>query len=244
MTSKLIITVSILQITLTLTAPLQIPYLQTVQEMMQQQMSLQGSIQPQVPSLQPLQGTIQQQRLALQEQMFALQQFQALQRMNVIPSPMAMNSPPILVLFPNKESDVRRTDFNIQSLKYQKAEEIGDDDSDVIDAEPTDETNVKGSPIRAVLLMPNTRSFIGDFISSMPFLPIEINVPDSISWIYNAIAGIISGIGQSLPFRPQTPNSETQNEVNMKSIWNRIKNKQEMPTVVIPLGQPTLPMQL
>lgn len=43
----------------------------------------QETVQQQVPLLQPLQGTVQQQRLALQEQMFALQQFQALQGMNL-----------------------------------------------------------------------------------------------------------------------------------------------------------------
>lgn len=139
---------------------------------------------------------------------------------------------------------MRRTDFNINSLKYQKPEDTGDDDTEVIDAEPTEETNDTKSPMRAVLLLPNTRSFIGDFISTIPFLPIEINVPDSISWIYNAISGIISGIGQNLPFRPQTSNSETQNEVNMKSIWYRMKKKQELPIVVIPLGQPMLPMHI
>lgn len=114
---------------------------------------------------------------------------------------------------------------------------MGDDDSEFIDAEPTEDLTIKNNPMRAVLLMPNTRGFIGDFITNIPFLPIEINVPDVISWIYNGIAGIISGIGQSLPFRPQTLNNRTQNEENnIKSIWNQINKSSQRPIVVIPLG--------
>lgn len=148
------------------------------------------------------------------------------------------NSPPILVLFPNIEPETQQTDYKTNRVKLQKLEETGDDDSEIIDAELTEESNVKKNSMRAILLMPNTRGFVGDFISSVPFLPIEINVPDIISWMYNGIAGIISGIGQSLPFRPQMQNGETQNEKNNNMKSNSIKNKwnQQMPIVVIPLG--------
>lgn len=146
------------------------------------------------------------------------------------------NTSPILVLFPNNEPVKRETDYNTNSLKYQKPEEMGDDDSEIIDAE-TEELNAKQNSMRAVLLVPNTRGLLGGFISTIPFLPLEINVPDTISWIYNGIASIIAGIGQRLPFRQQMLNSETQNEDNnMKSNFNKMKKNQQLPVVIIPLG--------
>lgn len=67
--------------------------LQRIQQQiaMQAEMQMQQQrVQQQIPLLLPLQGTVQQQRLALQEQMFALQQFQELQRMNYGPPTLSM----------------------------------------------------------------------------------------------------------------------------------------------------------
>lgn len=159
---------------------------------------------------------------------------------------------PLLLLFPNAPTNMAKDDRYtklhdnfLTRNKLVKETETDDHDSIRIDAESEDTSddihNSKAS-MRAVLLLPNTARFsIGGIISNIPFLPIEINVPDSIAWIYEGISGIISGIGQSWPFnRPQS--GEGQNE-NTKTIWKDLKKKNIMPIVVMPLGQPMLPMQ-
>lgn len=102
---------------------------------------------------------------------------------------------------------------------------IVDEDTDSVTIEA--ETKPVENSQKAILLIPNEGRFsIGDFISSIPFLPIEVNVPDSISWIYNGISSIISGIGQRIPFRPQSldtmPSTEQgDGNLRIKSLYNR-----------------------
>lgn len=138
------------------------------------------------------------------------------------------------MLYPDYEPDKHTSDLKANRYKHQTSEQ-GDEDSEVIDAMPTEEIEENVPKMRAVLLMPNTRGILGSIIEQIPFLPFEINVPDTIAWMYNGIAGIIAGIGQRLPFRPQTPAGEAPNEGNVKSIWKN--SRQKLPIVVMPLGR-------
>lgn len=66
-------------------------------------------------------------------------------------------------------------------------------DSVIIDAESDPNASMMESiPRQAVVVLPNgQRFFIGSIISAIPFLPFEVNVPDTIAWMYNGIAGIL-----------------------------------------------------
>ncbi|KAI8428796.1 hypothetical protein MSG28_007468 [Choristoneura fumiferana] len=138
-------------------------------------------------------------------------------------------------------------------------------DSVIIDAENDPNASMMETiPRQAVLVLPNgQRFFIGSVISAIPFLPIEVNVPDTIAWMYNGIAGIIGGIGQRLPFRPkptttESPTStETSNPIQtqesvtpieqsrLKWLQTLATRKQSvgMPIVMLPVSQP-VPIQL
>ncbi|XP_045764184.1 uncharacterized protein LOC123866586 [Maniola jurtina] len=125
-----------------------------------------------------------------------------------------------------------------QDVKTKTKDE--DEDSVVIDAEPIPILEEQ----RVFLLIPNgNRGLIGDFISAIPFLPIEINVPDTISWAYDGISsgisGIISIIGSRFPFqRPQEVVS--MKNANFKSIVNDFQMKNNInnirPLIIMPLG--------
>ncbi|OWR52816.1 hypothetical protein KGM_211382 [Danaus plexippus plexippus] len=170
---------------------------------------------------------IQQQLLELQ----AMQQYYPI-------SPLSMdtltNQPqPIIIILPEEQT---KSDANVdpknghQYDQQLKAKTKDEDDSVVIDAEPI--PTIDGR--KAIIMLPNGRFSIGDFISAIPFLPIEINVPDTISWIGSGISGIISGIGQRLPFRRPTPNtvSDILAEANIDDMKT---NAQYNPVIVKPL---------
>lgn len=127
----------------------------------------------------------------------------------------------------------------------------GDSDSVVIDAEPIPVLEDQ----KAFLILPSGRFSIGDFISSIPFLPIEINVPDTISWAYDGIAsgisGIISIIGQRLPGPFKRPPTDGTMPANLRTVINNLQmNKKQnilRPIVMMPLGDFTrsmVPIQL
>lgn len=138
-------------------------------------------------------------------------------------------------------------------------------DSVIIDAESDPNASMMESiPRQAVVVLPNgQRFFIGSVISAIPFLPFEVNVPDTIAWMYNGIAGILGGIGQRLPFRPKptTTESPTSTETSspiqtqesiapteesrLKWLQRLVTRKQSvgMPILMLPVSQP-VPIQL
>lgn len=132
---------------------------------------------------------------------------------------------PLVILLPN--DDLKKSE---QKTKADYGKEDDELNSVVIDA--ADETQ---QPHRALFLLPNGRFSIGDFISGITWLPIEVNVPDSISWAYNGIAngiaGIISIIGQSLPF--QRPSGQ---ESDLKSVLSNLQLRKNAakPAMVLP----------
>lgn len=122
-----------------------------------------------------------------------------------------------------------KTNLNPDHLKSHHGVINEDGDSIILDAEAS---NSEETAQKDILLLPNNgRLGIGDVISGIPFLPIEINVPDSISWIYNGIAGIISGIGQRWPFRPRPENMDQGVEME------NLQMKSVMPILIMPLTQ-------
>lgn len=123
-----------------------------------------------------------------------------------------------------------------QHTQEENIYEDKDLDSIVTDTEPDIQNS---EPPKAILVSPNGRWIIGDFISSIPWLPFEVNVPDTIAWAYNGISGIISIIGQRLPFRPQTKNGHEQS-----LLLKQLMRKQTMPIFVVPLNGMMLPMQM
>ncbi|KAG6453531.1 uncharacterized protein LOC115445656 [Manduca sexta] len=194
----------------------------------------------QVQLLQPL---LQPQQMTLQRQLMALQQLQILKRLNELQNPPLDLPRPLLILLPKNKATIDQVPDlpNLRNQDTKKNHGIEDDERDsvVIDADPTEKYHALKDTPNAILLMPNNGRFsIGDFISSIPFLPIEINVPDSISWIYNGISSIISGIGQRLPFRPQTLDeleAMNQEEGNMRI--KSLNSRGIPPVLVIPMGQ-------
>ncbi|XP_053602174.1 uncharacterized protein LOC128670497 [Plodia interpunctella] len=184
----------------------------------------------------------------LQQQMLALQQMEMLNRM-AANSPAFVNPTPVLLLLPNIPAIQNIHDIAVnpseisakEYLKHKTPTEKDSEDSVVIEAE-TENMITEKLRTRPILLLPNRSRFsIGGIISNIPWLPIEVNVPDSISWIYNGIAGIISGIGQRLPFkRPQ--NAEMTQDNNMKLLLKQYQMQQPsiniLPIVIVPIDAP------
>ncbi|KAL0840733.1 hypothetical protein ABMA28_015921 [Loxostege sticticalis] len=197
----------------------------------------------------------------LQHQLFALQQLQNLQNLqmmnelnNYYPQAVQRQSPPLMILLPedqlnnwNQMQDLTRN-VNVKTKNNEQKDENEDMDSVVIDAEPQMEPSPEPSPKKAILLIPNRGRFsIGGLISAIPFLPIEVNVPDTISWIYDGIAGIIGGIGQRLPFKrpmqtPETPGSDANVRLLIKRLQNRNQNV-PAPILMLPDVAQVYPMQ-
>ncbi|KAL4704976.1 hypothetical protein ACJJTC_005462 [Scirpophaga incertulas] len=100
----------------------------------------------------------------------------------------------------NLKTTVKHSNENAETTSSNLRDE--DSDSVVIDA-----ATASVGKTEAVTVIPKKEKFlIGNIISAIPFLPIEINVPDTISWIYNGIASIIGSIGQRFPlYRPSAP---------------------------------------
>lgn len=146
--------------------------------------------------------------------------------------------PPLMLFVPehqtiqNTNTNEKPTNGNIEnetkSNQLAKPKD-GDIDSVVIDAEPVPIIEEQ----KAFLLLPNGRFSIGGIISAIPFLPIEINVPDTISWAYNGIANGISSIISIIGQRPPI-NSGTE-AVSLKSLINNLKMRTEQQSVVRPI---------
>lgn len=93
-------------------------------------------------------------------------------------------------------------------------------DAIVIDANPK---APEAQTRNAVVYLPDEGRFsIGQIISYIPFLPIEINVPDTISWITNLLTG-----GW---FRPQ-------GQMPIGSM-KTLPNRSQMPVIVMPYPGP------
>uniref|UniRef100_A0A2A4JJU7 Uncharacterized protein n=1 Tax=Heliothis virescens TaxID=7102 RepID=A0A2A4JJU7_HELVI len=124
---------------------------------------------------------------------------------------------------PNTEADDRYVNLNEQTSNHLKSNTGHIDESKdavVIDANPK---NPEAQPKNAIVYLPEEGRFsLGQIISYIPFLPIEINVPDTISWIGNLISG-----GW---FRPQGPMPMG----GMKTLGN----KGQMPIIVMPYPAP------
>ena len=133
---------------------------------------------------------------------------------------MPQQQPLVIVLpnaGPNGEADDRFVNLNEQlaaNLKSNNGHIDENKDSIVVDANPkAPETQ----PKNAVVYLPDEgRYSIGQIITYIPFLPIEVNVPDTISWITNLLTG-----GW---FRPQGQSG------GMKTMMNR----GQMPVIVMP----------
>lgn len=128
-----------------------------------------------------------------------------------------------------------------------------DSDSIVVEAQLQSEPTPEPEPKKAILLIPNTRTFsIGGIISAIPFLPIEINVPDTVSWIYGGISNIIGGIiGQRLPVKKPVPTPTSEQDNNVKLLIKRLRNRNQnvqMPILMLPdvaqMYPMPMPMQL
>ncbi|CAG4936584.1 unnamed protein product [Colias eurytheme] len=156
-----------------------------------------------------------------------LQQMVELQRLQANPFSMIQQPQPLVILLPNDDLKTNQLDDTDAKTKSDFGKIDEDLDSVVIDAP-------EEKPHRALVLLPNARFSLGDFISSIPFLPIEINVPDSISWAYNGIAngisGIISIIGQRFPY--QRPIAG-QDSGSLKSVLNTLRLRNQ-PLMVMP----------
>ncbi|XP_063532721.1 uncharacterized protein LOC134743243 [Cydia strobilella] len=168
------------------------------------------------------QWILQNQYNSMQQQLMAMQYLRATKKPLYSPVPSLFNVPqqPLLLLVP---STVAKTTNRLENYNENNEPDfkigIGDADSVVINAE--NEVNIPETsiaPQRAVVVLPNgQRLIIGSIISAIPFLPFEVNVPDTIGWFYNGIAGIIGGIGQRLPFRPK-PTTESPVQQNQESL--------------------------
>lgn len=214
------------QITIVYSAPLQ---LQLLQPQTHQSLQLPSQQSALLQQLIPWQQIPQQ--VPLVQQLLALQQLQAIQRLNLQSSVMTHLQRPLLILLPKLKSEHHQLKIKPEDVQGKHGKIDEDADSIVIDsAHDTIHTETQ----KAVLLIPNDgRLGIGDVISNIPFLPIEINVPDSIAWISNWISGIISGIGQTWPFRPQVQNMQNMEGDAMRN-WQM---KTMAPVLLIPLNQ-------
>ncbi|XP_026327999.1 uncharacterized protein LOC113236207 [Hyposmocoma kahamanoa] len=216
---------------------------------------------PIVPAQQEM---LESEQLALQQQMMGLQQWQVLQNLITMHSPVPMAIPaPLLIILPNPQDLTKRQEYtktkkqNENEQKHEIDHTTADSDSVVIEKNDSDNEE-KESPAQAILLLPKSRFSIGGIIATIPWLPIEVNVPDTIAWGYNGISnwisGIISIIGQRFPIRrPQTtvdfvkPTDEISSQsMNMKMFLKHLQGKEEpmMPILVVPLGETLSPFQI
>lgn len=147
-------------------------------------------------------------------------------------------------IFENERQKVLATSTPHHSEKNEE-----DEDSVVIEASEDNpmlpEQIFKKEQVkeRVILLVPNGGRFsIGGIIEAIPFLPFEVNVPDTIAWAWNGISSIISGIGQRLPFRPKLAMPVDQSDavkVLIKNIETQnMLNSDMMPmqVLVVPVG--------
>ncbi|XP_049865869.1 uncharacterized protein LOC126366710 [Pectinophora gossypiella] len=194
------------------------------------------------------QMTEEMQQVVLQQQMLALQQLQALQELNTVHAPSSMFLPqPILILLPDEKvnhndhteltKNTNENNLNGNEVKNDNVYDNEDQDSIVIEAQDHEGGN---GMRKAILLLPTSRFSIGGIISGIPWLPIEVNVPDTVAWAWNGIssgiAGIISIIGNRLPFRPNSPETAAV-EPSVKMFLKQLQMKNYnpmMPIYVLP----------
>ncbi|KAJ2939568.1 hypothetical protein O0L34_g14279 [Tuta absoluta] len=170
------------------------------------------------------------QEIALQQQMLALQQMQGFSQLNKVQSPYTLAQPePMLILLPDVE--INNSDNGL--FKNEHNEEYLNEDADSITVESNNDTHAevpKGTR-KAILLIPNARFSIGGIISQIPWLPIEVNVPDTAIWawngIYNGISSIISIIGSRLPWRPR-PEVAAASEPSVKAFLKQLQRNNYM----------------
>ncbi|XP_061709762.1 uncharacterized protein LOC133519714 [Cydia pomonella] len=197
------------------------PYISKPEPWKQTNQQLDQSMLNQISQQLLEQWILQNQYNSMQQQLMAMQHLHAMKKPQYDPAPSLFNVPqqPLLILVPSTiEKTTNRVENHNENNEPDFKIGIGDADSVVINAE--NEANIPEtsiSPQRAVVVLPNgQRLIIGSIISAIPFLPFEVNVPDTIGWIYNGIAGIIGGIGQRLPFRPK-PTTESPVQQNQES---------------------------
>ncbi|XP_026761171.2 uncharacterized protein LOC113520106 [Galleria mellonella] len=188
---------------------------------------------------------------SLQQQLLALQQLQMLKQLNVVNTPLGTNTaPPLIIIVPNPLQNTISDANNLlkfspapnledkNQLKNTNNEEVDEElDSVIVNAESEDPNDALEETQKAILLVPNRgRVSIGGIISAIPFLPIEINVPDTASWIYNWISSIISGIGQRWPLKPKP--QETPQDTNLRVLLKQLqikKQNQALPIIIMPV---------
>ncbi|RVE47550.1 hypothetical protein evm_007809 [Chilo suppressalis] len=190
----------------------------------------------------------------LREQLFALQQ--QLQPTNPwnnnyyqqYPPAMQKSDMPYIIIMPVEQMNPRselnkqlKTEVENKPKENKLSTDNKDLDSIMVEAA---ESKPEHEPKKAILLIPNRgRLSIGGLISAIPFLPIEINVPDAISWIINGISSIISGIGQNFPFnRPTQPQMSPE---NMKILLRRLQTENQnklTPILMLPEVAQTFPL--
>lgn len=198
------------------------PYISKPEPWKQTNQQLDQSMLNQISQQLLEQWILQNQYNSMQQQLMAMQHLHAMKKPQYDPAPSLFNVPqqPLLILVPSTiEKTTNRVENHNENNEPDFKIGIGDADSVVINAE--NEANIPEtsiSPQRAVVVLPNgQRLIIGSIISAIPFLPFEVNVPDTIGWIYNGIAGIIGGIGQRLPFSPK-PTTESPVQQNQESM--------------------------
>lgn len=168
----------------------------------------------------------------------------------------------MLIIIPNPQGLAKgqeltkTTKQNENELTHET--DYTNEDSDSVFIENNDFDNEREeNPAKAILLLPKSRFSIGGIIATIPWLPIEVNVPDTIAWGYNGISnwisGIISIIGQRLR-RPQTavdfvlkPTDEMASQsTNVKMFLKHLQKKEEpmMPILIVPLGGTLSPFQI
>ncbi|XP_026729792.1 uncharacterized protein LOC113495319 [Trichoplusia ni] len=149
---------------------------------------------------------------------------------NMVPNmqaPSAYPQQPLMFLLPNaapkSDADTRYVNLNEpenNSLKINAGHIDEGKDAVVIDAIPK---ATEAETRNAVVYLPDEGRFsIGQIISYIPFLPIEVNVPDTISWITSILTG-----GW---FRPQNPPASVG---NVKRLSNA-----PVPVIVVPYPAP------
>ncbi|KAH9630022.1 hypothetical protein HF086_012583 [Spodoptera exigua] len=115
---------------------------------------------------------------------------------------------------PNAETDDRYVNLNEQLAANLKSAGHVDENKDAVVIDANDPKAPEMHTKNAVVYLPNEgRYSIGQIISYIPFLPIEINVPDTISWITHLLTGGIFRPGpaqapvgtKTLPNKPQVP---------------------------------------
>lgn len=166
-------------------------------------------------------------------------------------------SPPKLFLpIPYSNSHITNN-FRIANNNNAPTDSISDPNNDEVSNDEkfnTDSVIVENPLLDADTRINNiaqNRFSIGGIIMAIPWLPIEVNVPDTIAWAYNGISSIIAGIGQNLPFRPfnHGPQAVGQQDitpqVQMKlAQFNRNELRPQitsMPVIFVPLNLPTFP---